>query len=115
MTTDGAVLTSVANDTDFRRLFSRQIEALGGAGDLAVALSTSGASPNVVEGLRAARRQGMRSAALLGRDGGEAAARADLALVVPGEETTRIQEVQLFAGHLLCREVERLLGLTAGS
>lgn len=115
LTADGAVLTSVANDTEFRLLFSRQVEALGGAGDLAIALSTSGVSPNVVEGLRAARRAGMRSAAFLGRDGGEAAAEADLALVVPGEETTRIQEVQLFAGHLLCREVERLLGLTAGS
>jgi D-sedoheptulose 7-phosphate isomerase len=115
LTVDGAVLSSVANDADFRQVFARQIEALGRAGDLALALSTSGASPNVVEGLRAAGRLGLRSAALLGRDGGEAAGEADLALVVPGEETARIQEVQLFAGHLLCHRIERLLGLTAAS
>ena len=113
LTVDGAVLTSVANDTDFRQVFSRQVEALGRTTDLVIALSTSGASPNVVEGLRAARRLGIRSAALLGRNGGEAASVADLALVVPGDETARIQEVQLVVGHLLCHQVERLLGLHA--
>jgi len=109
LTADGAVLTSVANDSDFERIFARQLEALGRPADLAIALSTTGGSANVLEALRAARRLRMRSAALLGGGGGEAAGLADLALVVPGKETARIQEVQLFLGHLLCHEIERLL------
>jgi D-sedoheptulose 7-phosphate isomerase len=109
LATDGAVLTSIANDSDFERLFERQIEALGAERDLALAFSTSGESRNVVRGLAAARRRGLRTAALLGRDGGPAAREAELAIVVPGRETARIQEVHLFVGHLLCRRVETLV------
>lgn len=109
LATDGSVLTSVGNDADFREVFARQIEAHGRPGDIALGISTSGRSPNVVAGLEAARRIGLRTAALLGRDGGQAARLADLPLVVPAEETARIQEVHIFAGHLLCRRVEDLL------
>ncbi len=111
LTVDGAVLTSVGNDLDFSDLFARQIEALGRPEDLAVGISTSGASANLLRGLQAARRLGLRTAGLLGRDGGLACREVDLAVVVPGTDTPRIQEVQLFAGHVLCERVEELLGL----
>ncbi|MCP3980439.1 MAG: SIS domain-containing protein [bacterium] len=107
LTADASVMTSVANDSDFSRLFSRQIEAIGRPGDVALAISTTGASPNVIEGLREASARGLHATALLGRDGGAAKDVASLSLVVPGESTARIQEVQLFVGHLLCRGVER--------
>ena len=109
LTTDGAVLTGIANDGDFQDSFARQIEALGRPEDLALAFSTSGVSPSVVRGLRAAHAVGMRTAALLGRDGGPAREAADLALVVPGDDTARVQEAQLLLGHVLCRWVEHLL------
>ncbi len=109
LATDGSVLTSVGNDEDFRAVFSRQIDALARAGDVVIGISTSGRSPNVVLALRAARRIGARTAALLGRNGGQAAGEADLALIVPGAETARIQEVHILAGHLLCRRIEDLL------
>ncbi len=114
LTADGAVLTSIANDTAFERVFARQIEALGRPGDVALALSTSGRSPNVLAGLDAARRGGLATIALLGRDGGGARGRADEVLLVPGERTDRIQEVQLWAGHLFCRGVELALRSGAG-
>ena len=86
------------------------IEALGRKGDLAVGISTSGGSANVVEGLRAARRLGLGTAALLGGDGGAAASETELALVVRGSSTPRVQEIQLLAGHILCEWVEHRLG-----
>ena len=106
LTTDVSVLTSVANDDAFSTVFARQIEALGREGDVAIGISTSGRSANVVEALRTARRLGLRTAALLGRDGGAAKDEADLALVFAGSSTARIQEVQLLAGHLICEWVE---------
>lgn len=109
LATDGSILTSVGNDSDFRQVFARQIEALGRPGDVAIGITTSGRSANVLAGLRAARSIGLKTAALLGRDGGEARSLADLALVVPGERTARIQEVHILAGHLLCERVEELL------
>lgn len=109
LATDGSVLTSIGNDADFRDVFARQIEALCHPPDIAIAITTSGRSPNVLAGLRAARARGLRSAALLGGDGGEARTLADLPLVVPGTRTARIQEVHILAGHLLCQCVEELL------
>jgi len=109
LTTDGSVLTSIGNDNCFEQIFARQIEALGRPGDLALAFSTSGASPNLVHGLRAGRNRRLRTAAMLGRDGGGARHEVDLALVIRGTETARIQEVQMFAGHLICQWVDRLL------
>jgi len=109
LTADGPVLTSVGNDTEFRLVFSRQIEAFGRPDDVALGLSTSGESPNVVVAMQTARRLGLRTAALLGGDGGAVREAVDLALVVPGHETARVQEVQIFAGHVLCQQVEHLL------
>jgi len=106
LTTDGSILTSVPNDDEFAAVFARQIEALGRAGDVAVGITTSGHSANVVRALQEAARSGLRTAVLSGRDGGPAAAEAHIALVVPGDETARIQEVHILAGHLLCRLVE---------
>jgi len=110
LSTDGSILTSIGNDSDFREIFSRQIEALGRPGDLAMGISTSGHSPNVRSALRTARRLKLRTAALLGRDGGPAAEEADMTLVVRGSETARIQEIHILAGHILCRRVEDLMG-----
>jgi D-sedoheptulose 7-phosphate isomerase len=109
LTADGAVLTCVANDYRFERLFARQVEALGRKGDLLVAISTSGRSPNVVQALETASRLGLQTAAFLGRDGGPARACAGLAIVVPDEETARIQECHGLMIHLACEALDRLL------
>jgi len=109
LATDGSILTSVGNDSDFGAIFARQVEALGRAGDVAIGITTSGSSPNVLEGLRAARRAGARCVGLLGRDGGAAARECDLALIVPGTTTARIQEVHILAGHVVCEWVEELV------
>ncbi len=109
LTTDGGVLTCIANDTGFENVFARQIEALGGRGDICLAISTSGNSPNVVAGAQQARSQGMKVIGLLGRDGGRAAPLCDLALVVPSNDTQRIQETHNLIGHILCELVESTL------
>lgn len=114
LATDGSILTSIGNDAEFASVFSRQLEALGRPGDVAVAISTSGNSPNVVSGLRAARAAGLRTSAFLGRDGGAAAVEAELPLVVPGSTTARIQEVHILAGHLLCLGIEEILAAAGG-
>ncbi|GBC76638.1 Phosphoheptose isomerase 1 [bacterium HR08] len=106
LTTDTSVLTSIANDVAFEEVFSRQIEALGEPGDVAVAISTSGRSPNVVRAVETARRLGLRTIGLLGRDGGLVAPLVDVPLVVPVQETPRIQEVHITLGHILCELIE---------
>jgi D-sedoheptulose 7-phosphate isomerase len=109
LTTDTSILTAVANDYDFLQVFAKQVRALGRPGDLALGLSTSGDSPNVVEGLQAARGLGLKTLALSGRDGGPVAAAAELALIVPSWNTPRIQEVQITIGHVLCDLVDFIL------
>ena len=109
LSTDTSSLTSIANDSSYDQVFARQIEALGKSGDVAVALSTSGNSPSIVRGLEAARRGGLLTVALLGRDGGTARALSEIPLIVESPVTARIQEVHLFAGHLFCESVERIL------
>jgi len=109
LTTDTSILTAVANDYDFLQVFAKQVRALGRPGDLALGLSTSGNSPNVVEGLQAARELGLKTMALSGRDGGPVAAAAELALIVPSWNTPRIQEVQITIGHVLCDLVDFIL------
>lgn len=108
---DGVLLTAAGNDLGFEQVFARQIEALGRPGDLAIALSTSGRSPNVLAGLRAARACGLSTAALGGGKGGMLPALADPVLLVPAEETARIQEMHITLGHMLCVALERELGL----
>jgi D-sedoheptulose 7-phosphate isomerase len=106
LTTDTSILTAIANDASFEDVFSRQIEALGEPGDVAIAISTSGRSPNVVRAVEAARRLGLRTIGLLGRDGGLVAPLVDVPLIVPAEETPRIQEVHITLGHILCDLIE---------
>lgn len=106
LTTDGALLTAVANDGAFDDVFARQIEALARPGDVAVGLSTSGASANVVRGLETARERGAFTVAITGAEGGKVAHVAETALIVPSTETPRIQEAHLFLGHELCHLVE---------
>jgi phosphoheptose isomerase len=107
LTTDTSVLTSIGNDYAFDRIFDRQIEALGAAGDVAFGISTSGASRNVVSALDTARRRGLRSIALTGRDGGSVGRAADIHLNVPSRSTARIQEVHRTLLHVICDLVER--------
>ena len=109
LTTDTSILTAVANDYDFLQVFAKQVRALGRPGDLALGLSTSGNSPNVVEGLKAARELGLATLALSGRDGGLVAQAAELALIVPSRNTPRIQEVHITIGHVLCDLVDFIL------
>jgi D-sedoheptulose 7-phosphate isomerase len=106
LTTDTSILTAIANDASFEEVFSRQIEALGEPGDVAIAISTSGRSPNVVRAVETARRLGLRTIGLLGRDGGLVAPLVDVPLIVPAEETPRIQEVHITLGHILCDLIE---------
>jgi D-sedoheptulose 7-phosphate isomerase len=109
LTTDTSALTSISNDLGFDHVFARQVEALGRAGDVVVAISTSGGSPNVLRAVEAARRLGCLTVALTGGTGGALAAAADEAFVVPSAETPRIQETHITLGHALCALVEDLL------
>ena len=109
LTTDTSVLTSVANDYGFDRVFARQIEGLGRRGDVALAISTSGASPNVVAAVEAAARLGLQTIALTGRDGGAVGRAAAIHVNVPSDETPRVQEVHRTLLHVICDLVERSL------
>jgi D-inositol-3-phosphate glycosyltransferase len=110
LTADTTVLTAWANDVGFEQVFARQVEALGRAGDLLVGISTSGNSRNVLAAFEAAQRQGLKTLALLGGDGGDLHKLADLAVIVPSTDTQHIQEVQIVMIHLLCELVEEHLG-----
>lgn len=109
LTTDTSVLTSVSNDTAFNDIFSRQIKALGKEGDVAVGISTSGNSPNVIKAFEVAKEMGIKTVALTGNDGGILAKLADLSLIVSSNSTPRIQETHILVGHLLCEMVEHQL------
>jgi D-sedoheptulose 7-phosphate isomerase len=109
LTADSSLLTAIANDYAFDRVFVRQIEALGTRGDLAFGISTSGRSANVVEALRAARARGLRTIALTGHDGGPAGALADIHINVPDPSTARVQEAHRTLIHAICELVEREL------
>jgi D-sedoheptulose 7-phosphate isomerase len=109
LTVNTSSLTAIANDYAFEQVFSRQIEALGNSGDVAVGISTSGNSPNVVEGLCAAKRRGMTTVGLTGEDGGRLKAVADYCICVPSRDTPRIQEAHILIGHILCEFVEQAL------
>ncbi|MGB8260470.1 MAG: D-sedoheptulose 7-phosphate isomerase [Terracidiphilus sp.] len=107
LTVDTSILTSVANDYGFERVFSRQVEALGVRGDLLVGISTSGNSPNVVAAIEAARAQGLVTVGFTGAGGGRIAALADHLFAVPARDTARIQEAHILAGHMLCDWIEQ--------
>ncbi|HYM04340.1 MAG TPA: SIS domain-containing protein [Stellaceae bacterium] len=111
LTTDSSALTAIGNDMGFEQLFARQIRAVGRAGDLAIGISTSGKSRNVVLALEAARAMGLVAAALSGHDGGHLKAIADPLVVVPSRTTARVQEMHILLGQMLCGALERELGL----
>jgi D-sedoheptulose 7-phosphate isomerase len=108
LTTDTSVLTSIANDYAFDDIFSKQVKALGKKGDVALGITTSGTSANVLKALRAAKKLGMITIALTG-DGGKAGSLADIALQVPSRSTPRIQEAHIAVGHILCDLTDTLL------
>ncbi|MDW8405327.1 SIS domain-containing protein [Chloroflexus sp.] len=112
---DTGALTCIANDFGYDEVFARQLAALGKPGDVLVVFSTSGNSPNILNVLRTARAKGVISIALLGKDGGTARTLADHALIVPSNNTARIQEVHTLILHAICEEVEqRLANVAAG-
>ena len=111
LTTDTSALTAIGNDLGFERLFSRQIEALGQPGDVALGITTSGQSPNVIAALKLAREMGLVAAALAGKDGGALVGLAEPLLIVPSQTTARIQEMHITLGQMLCGAIEQELGL----
>jgi D-sedoheptulose 7-phosphate isomerase len=106
LTTDTSALTAIGNDYGFEQVFARQVEALGRPGDVLIAISSSGNSPNLIAAVERAAGIGMRTIALAGRDGGRIAALSEVALVIPAAETARIQEAHIFLLHCLCEFVE---------
>lgn len=109
LTTDSSALTAIGNDYGFERVFARQVEALGRPGDVLIAITTSGSSPNVLRAIEVARARGLTVIGLLGRDGGAARAACDVALVVESAVTARVQEVHILIAHVLCEAIDRAL------
>jgi len=106
LTVNTSILTAIGNDYSFDRIFVRQVEALGSAGDVALAISTSGNSPNVPRAVEAAKRKGMASVGLTGQAGGQLKDLADRCICVPSEDTARVQEAHILIGHILSEIVE---------
>jgi D-sedoheptulose 7-phosphate isomerase len=113
LSTDTSALTCIGNDYSFNDIFSRQVQALGKAGDCLIAISTSGNSGNVLAAVAAAKSLGISTIGLLGRDGGKLKAQCDISIVVPSQVTARIQEAHILIGHSLCGAVELKLGLVS--
>jgi D-sedoheptulose 7-phosphate isomerase len=106
LTTDTSILTAIGNDYGYERLFAHQVEALGVTGDVLIAISTSGNSPNIVVALEAARARGITSIGFTGEAGGKMAALCDICLRIPSSSTPRIQEGHEVLGHAICGMIE---------
>ena len=106
LTTDTSILTSVSNDFAFNEIFAKQLRALGKEGDIAIGISTSGNSPNVLKAFEVAKEMGIKTVAFTGNDGGMLAKMADIPLIVSSTSTPRIQETHILIGHILCEMVE---------
>jgi D-sedoheptulose 7-phosphate isomerase len=109
LSTDTSILTALGNDYGYEKVFSRQIEALGQAGDTAIGISTSGNSPSILEALDVARAKGLFTVGLTGETGGKMIDRAEVLFRVPSRQTPRIQETHLLLGHILCDLIDREL------
>ena len=109
LNTDTAVLTSIANDYDFAEVFARQIKALAQEGDVVIAISTSGNSPNILKAVDAAKKKKLKIIVFTGTKGDKLAAKADYAFTIPSSNTPRIQETYITLGHVLCQMVEEIL------
>lgn len=106
LTTDTSILTALANDYGYAKVFSRQVEAHGAKGDVAIGISTSGNSENVIEAIKKARSMGLVTIGLLGGDGGRLKKECDIAIVTPSKDTPRIQESHVMIEHIICELVE---------
>ena len=111
LTTDTSALTAIANDFSFEDLFARQIQALGNPGDVAIGITTSGKSPNITKALQVAKTMGLTAAGFGGKVGGALVGLADPYLIVPSNTTSRIQEMHITLGQMLCGALEKALGL----
>ncbi|MEW6585827.1 MAG: D-sedoheptulose 7-phosphate isomerase [Nitrospirota bacterium] len=109
LNTDVAVMTSIANDYDFSEIFARQLKSLSAEGDVVIAISTSGNSPNVLKAVEVARKKKLITVAFTGSKGEKFASRATYAFIVPSDSTPRIQETHITLGHVLCQMVEEIL------
>ena len=109
LTTDTSLLTALTNDYGFDTIFRRQVEAMAEAGDVLLAITTSGTSPNIIEGVKTAKDHGVTVIGLTGRNGGTLKDIANLSIIVPSENTQRIQEAHITIGHIICHLVERAL------
>ncbi|TAN43044.1 MAG: SIS domain-containing protein [Nitrospirae bacterium] len=109
LNTDTAVLTSISNDYDYSEIFARQVKTLGQSGDLALAISTSGGSKNILKAVDAAKKKGIKTIAFTGQRGDKFAAKCDYAFVVSSEDTPRIQETHITLAHIICQMVEEIL------
>ncbi len=107
LTTDTSLLTAIANDDDFSDIFARQVEAFGKPGDILIGISTSGNSPNVIKAVVKAKQQDLTTIILSGKNGGQLKELADLSIIVPSENTQRIQECHIAVGHILCDIIEQ--------
>lgn len=107
LTTDTSNLTAIGNDYGYDKVFSRQLEGMGMKGDIFIGISTSGNSQNIINAFEVAKKKGITTVALVGRDGGEMAKRADYAIVVPSNSTPRIQESHILIGHIICDIIEK--------
>jgi len=115
LTTDTSALTAAGNDIGFERIFSRQIEAIGRPGDVAIGISTSGKSPNVAAALKQAKAMRIVTAAFTGKGGGGLPGLAEHVLIVPSDTTARIQEMHITLGQMLCGAIEIELGLASSA
>jgi D-sedoheptulose 7-phosphate isomerase len=106
LSTDSSILTSIGNDYSFSEIFSKQIVALGKEGDIAIGISTSGNSANVIRAIEVAKEMGIETVALTGNDGGDLVKVANYSLIVPSNSTPCIQEIHMAVGHILCEMVE---------
>ncbi len=106
LTTDGSILTSVSNDGSFENVFSRQIEALGKKGDVALALSTGGKSPNVIKALKTAKSMELKTIALVGSDKSKVRRLSDCCISVPSKSTARVQELHITIAHIICELID---------
>ena len=106
LTTDTSALTSIGNDYGYNHVFDRQVEALANQGDIAIGISTGGSSDNVISGLQTAKKLGCKLIGFSGRDGGEMNTLCDVNLVVPAEDTPRIQEMHIVIGHTICHLID---------
>jgi D-sedoheptulose 7-phosphate isomerase len=107
LTTDTSALTAIANDYGFEHIFERQIEATGSPGDLLIAISTSGNSPNIIRALEYGKKAGMKSIGLSGKGGGDMKKHCNTNIIIPSNDTARIQEMHILIGHILCGVVDR--------